>query len=281
MHVRKLIRRHFAERLPEQAHEKMRAHLRICPSCRAEYDRIAAVLRTAAGGEQTTDEIVSLRSVIFAKLDHPATACLKSAPPGLAWWMAPALAVGLVISICFGVYKLKPAERDDAVQMRGGAAAHPLVDLQIFAVQETGAGYSRPRLVRAGGPLDRNALIQLRYLNSDPRLRYLYILGIDERFIPLDYFPRPESEASLSFPIQSSLAPQNIARSIRLSTRHQPGSLWIYALFSKHPLERNEIHARIARQQKDRAGLSAGGLDFGSEITSVVRQFQVTRSSDR
>jgi hypothetical protein len=147
------------------------------------------------------------------------------------------------------------------------------VDVQVLAIRESRGQVSTPRVVESGGPLHLDETVQFRYLSTDPGLRYLYLFGLDARLDPLDYFPRPGADRSI--PVPPSDRMRTVERSIRLATRHLPGALQVYALFSARPLERREVHRRIADLRARGGGLPQGKLDFGESVAVVVRKFQV------
>lgn len=60
MHADRWISTHFADGLEAAAEQRMRAHLRRCERCRAEYDRAATLLRAAAGHAPTAAECEAL-----------------------------------------------------------------------------------------------------------------------------------------------------------------------------------------------------------------------------
>ena len=273
MHARRLIQRHFAEELGEAESARLRAHLEQCPRCRAEYDRLAILLRAAAGRTQTRAEVARLRGRLLARVQPQASAAeVPRRQPRLAR-LAPALSAGLLAAPAALLLLFSPAFRDPDVSWKGGEAP-PVVDLQVFAIHEQPGQPAQTRLVAEGGTLYLDELVQFRYLNTDPRQHYLYLLGVDESLQALDYFPRPQAEQSIA--IRSTLGMEPVDRSIKLAKRHSAGRLWIYALFSPRPLQRQEVHATLARLRI--LGVHAellGRIDWGKDVVPVVRRFKV------
>ncbi len=277
MHARRLIRRHFAEGLPEAALRRLRAHLRDCPRCRAEYDGCAALLRAAAGHAPTRAEGSRVRAAALAAVaSGPAPGAGAAAVRSQRLpRLAPVLGAGLLLVVSALLARVQPPEAAEPASSLKGGAAGPLVDLQVFAVRDAG-GVSAARLVPDGGGLRLDELIQFRYLSADPQVRHLYLLGVDERVQPIDYYPRPEASRSLT--VRSALEMTPVERSIRLSKRHAPGQLWIYALFSRRPLERQGVHARLAQLRiKGTRAAFMGKIDWGKDVMPVVRRFEVKR----
>jgi len=74
---------------------------------------------------------------------------------------------------------------------------------------------------------------------------------------------------------------QSVGRSIRLAKRHQPGPLWVVALFSARPLARAEVHGKLAGGDGHAGGSALPLLlkiDFGQDVIPVVRRFQVVKN---
>jgi len=166
----------------------------------------------------------------------------------------------------------------------GGAPALGLhAEIELFAVAEPSPGrFSDPRPVADGGVLSLDEYVQFRYLQGGPGQRYLYLLGIDSRLAPLDYFPRPDREVSI--PVAENARMATVGPSIRLAKRHLTGPLRILALFSKQPLERREVHATIARARSRFGGALEAFLDkidFGADTTMVVKRFRVVERGER
>lgn len=283
--ARRLIRKHFADGLSVEREARLRAHLRSCASCRAEYDQVAAMLRVAADRVPTRTESSRLRAAVLGGLDpqpgSPGTGQALAARRLTLLRLSPALAGALLALITYGLFQLRPG--DTGPQERGGSSgASPLVDVQVFAVREGAGGFLEPRIVAEDGALHLDEYIQFRYRNHTTDLRYLYLLGLDERRVPLDYFPRPEADRSI--PVGPAESMRAIPRSIRLSRRHQPGALRVFALFSMRPLERAEVHRAVARLRGASGAPSnsrapsaelPGNIDLGRGVVQVVRRFEV------
>jgi hypothetical protein len=276
--MRTLIRRHFAEEIDAGERERLRAHLRTCRACCSAYDEAAELLRAAAGGAPTRAETSWLRAEVLGQVMPAATVAPPVRRP-LLRHLAPAMAAALVVLLTVGVSYLRPEVPGSEVQLRGGATA-PLVDLQLFAVGEAGGGFGLPRLVSDGGRVSLSEYIQFRYRNHSHDLRHLYLLGLDERLQPLDYFPRPDSEHSIA--IVSTLTMQTVPRSIRLARRHQVGWLQVHALFSRRPLERSEVHRAVSQLSSSKFGganvAAPARIDLGSDVVEVVHRFEVVKS---
>jgi hypothetical protein len=269
MHPRRLIRRHFLEELTDSEREQLRAHLRQCPSCREDYDRLAMLLRAASGRAQTRGEVARLRQALKTRLGDAA------ALPRRRWLptLAPVMGAGLVATVAVLLLVYRPQAPEPDVSWKGGAASG-VADLQVFAVREQPGQPARTRLVPDGGELRLDELVQFRYLSTDPRRRYLYLFGVDDSLQMMDYFPRPQMDESIG--IRPTLTMEPVERSIRLASRHHAGRLWVVALFSPRPLLRQQLQGTLARLRIRGAGAGLSGkIDWGKDALPVVRRFQV------
>lgn len=274
--ARRAIRRHFAGELDTGARSRLFDHLRGCGRCRSEFDAAASLLRAVAGRAPTRQELTLWEAGIVQRLD--ATPASERPARETAWsWLAPvAAATVLVVVVTLVGIGLQPAlEPAPAVQLRGAGTTQPvrpMVGIEVYAIP--GSGEPAPRALEDLGTVGIAEYVQFSYRNHDGRLRHLYLLGLDERLEPLDYFPRPDSPTSIS--IGEALDPQPIPRSIKLQTRHQRGPLWIYGLFSERPLSRDEVHERIRRLKV--VGTTRQGMvriDFGPGVFPVVRRLRI------
>ena len=273
MHARRLIQRHFSEGLAEHESERLRAHLATCERCRKEYDCLAMLRRAAAGRQQSRAEVAGVRARVLARVasPEPESSIPRAQPQSWIGWLAPAISRALVAATVALLLVFHPELPE--VLFKGGVAA-AVDDFQVVAIFERPGRPPQMRLVAEGGELLLDELIQFRYLSSDPRQRFLYLLGVDDSLRPMDYFPRPQAGESMA--IRPTLRMEPVDNSIRLAARHHPGRLWIFALFSPRPLPRQEVHAALARARTRglRAEL-ASRIDWGSDVAPVVRQFKV------
>lgn len=282
-HVLGLITRHFVEGLAESEERSMREHLRACPSCRAEHDRHVELLRLLAGRTPSRTETRSLRTAVLAAIAEPAPVSAAAAParrPRLLR-LAPALSAALLlVAVSVGLSGLRPPAAPDR-QERGGTSGHLHADLELFAIAEPSPGrFADPRPVAEGGVLGLDEYVQLRYRHSGPGRRYLYLFGLDDRFTPLDYFPRPDRDASI--PVEETSRMTTVGPSLRLAKRHVTGSLRVVGLFSSRPLERREVHERIARARISGLGWAfLDKIDLERGVTVVVKRFQVAERGER
>jgi Putative zinc-finger len=274
-HAQRLINKHFVDGLSPADHARMRAHLLGCESCRREYDDTVELLRAAAGREPTRSELASWGDAIWARLDETgsaAAAAAATAPGSVSRWLMPALACAMLLLLCAGIWLAEPLRSDPEVQLRGatiGAPSAPLVTLEVFAIRpRLGGGFTTPRRLEEGDAVRLDTFLQFRYLNHASRIKHVYLLGLDRRRQPLDYFPRPMS-GGRSISINQALSPRAVPRSIHLATRHRTGRLDIIALFSERALERAEVHQQLSAMQ---TGAKLGTIDFGSGVHAVVQQ---------
>jgi hypothetical protein len=271
--ARRGIRRYFAGELDARARARLFDHLRGCERCRSEFDAAATLLRAVAGRTPTRQELTRWELGVAERLDAPS----QQPARGAAWsWLAPAAAAAAVVLVVvlIGVGSRPALEPAPAVQLRGAGprAARPMVDIEVYAIPS--AGEPVPRPLEDLGTVGLAEYLQFRYRNHDDRVRHLYLVGIDERLEPLDYFPRPDSPSSI--PIGEALDPSPIPRSIKLAKRHQHGPLWIYGLFSERPLSRREVHERLRRLKvvgTTRQGMDR--IDFGPGVFPVVRRLRI------
>jgi len=273
-HVQRLINKHFVDGLGPAELARMRVHLHDCAGCRRDYDETVELLRAAAGREPTRTELARWGDELWERLDEaPAARDARASAPIIGWLM-PVLSCALLLLLCAGIWLAEPLRRAPEVQRRGatiGAPMAPLVTLEVFAIQpRQGGSFAPPRRLEEGDAVRLNAFIQFRYLNHDRRIGHLYLLGLDRRGEPLDYFPRPGGRRSIT--IGEALSPRAVPRSIRLAQRHRVGPIWFVALFSERPLEHDDVHRRLSAMQVD---AKLGRLDFGPGVHAVVQRVQL------
>jgi hypothetical protein len=273
-HASRLINRHFIGGLSRAERATMRAHLRECPACRSEYDGIIEILRAAAGREPTRRELTVWQEDLFAQIDGGGLdAAAAARRPLVLRLLVPALASALLVLLCLGLWYAEPVRIHEPSGLRGAAGlTTPLVDLEIFAIRPLpDGGFATPRRVEEGAVVGLEEYVQFRYVNNQPRVKHLYVVGLDSRQLPLDYFPRPSERQSMA--IAEALSPRAIPRSIRLSLRHRRGPLWILALFSTHPLAREQVHQHL-RDLPVRGTRAAklATINLGTGVYPVVRR---------
>jgi hypothetical protein len=282
-HPRAELRLYLAGDLPDDHALALRAHLRSCATCRAEYDRAAELLRRIAGKETTRREEAELGRLVRVALRpapserEPREEGLERARrpllPGLALRPAlPAALAAVVLVATVGLISrgpIPPTGAGPEVQARGGAPAReaPLVDLELYAASLSSDTPVSPRRVEDGGHVRLDEVVQFSYRNGSPRIRHLYLLGIDARLDPIDYFPRPSSDRSIA--IEETLRMKSISPSIRLAKRHEQGPLFVVAFFSERELSREAVH-RAVRQ------IALGGIGEGIPDRIEARQAGAT-----
>lgn len=280
MHVRGLIRRSFTEKISAHDRARLREHLRGCEQCRDEYDQLAELMRAAAGCTPTRTETAALHRAVSATLFGPAGAAARPAPAVHSRFLRPltaALTCGLALVL--GYLALSTPPSPYITQYRGGDHA-PLVSFEVFAVQRRGEGYTAPRLVSSQEVIGLDEFIQFRYRNSEPHLKHLYLLGLDQRFRPMDYFPRPDQDRSIA--IRPTVDGEVISPSIILSQRHHEGTLWIHALFSEAPLTRAAVHGWVAAAERSAASdADPGEIRPGPGIVLRTQRFTLRRGDGR
>ena len=247
-HVEQLIIRHFSDDdLSAEERADLREHLHTCEACREEYDRTAELLRASAGAEDepTKWELDSWRQAVVDAMDQDPT---PEPEPRRSWFaaglllrLAPGLAVAALVVIAVLVARHQPTTKVPDVQYRGtpdagsgpGTAAPParvvLVDLEVFAIRASADAPPVPRRLAPGDSIALDEYMQFSRICSDTRIKHLYVLGLDQRLQPLDYYPRPSAQQSIAVHACST-TPRTIGRSIRLAKRHVKGPLWVVAL---------------------------------------------------
>ncbi len=295
-HVEELIIRHFADDdLSAAEREEMRAHLRGCDACRDQYDQVAGVMRASAGGEDpTSQEMAAWRRGIEQALEP----VVEEGPRPRGWLARLVPAVALAAAVVVAVVLLRTDTAQDSpnqvppkwseiqvppkwpkVQYRGapdaGAAQQPkktpiLVNLELHAIS-TASGVPVPRRLNEGDTVYLDEYLQVSRICSGAGLKYIYVLAVNSKLEPLDYFPRPSTSQSVEL-ADCSTTPAAVGRSIRLARRHPAGPLRILALYSQKPLSRTTVHGAIAQA---RSGLTAsadvGNIVFGAGVFSTVK----------
>ena len=280
-HVDRLLERHFAGELGHEERASMRDHLRRCARCREEHDDLATLLRTAAAEDAgpTAAEMARWQQDLEIRLGWAAPPPAPAPSRSPAWFLVP-LAAACALALVSGALLLFISADDTSPQqqLRGGRAVTPLVGLELSAVSQTPGATPTARRLADGDAASLDEYLQLRYRVHGAGLGHLYLLGLDARSRLLDYYPRPSARASIQ--IQEALSPRSVGRSIRLAKRHQPGPLWVVALFSPAPLERQAVHARL-RDLMAR-GINPAALHreaLGPGVLVVVRSIQLTAAA--
>ncbi len=293
-HVEQLIIRHFSDDdLSADERRGMREHLRKCDACREEYDQAAELLRAVAGAEPTRREMDSWRRGVVEAVDEPAAEAPEAEPGEAGGWLpgwlltrlAPGLAMAALVVVAVLVARRQGTEDVPDVLYRGtpdagtgtSRPAPPvLVDLAMYAISATEGTAPVPRKLSDGDSVALDEYLQVFRVCSSMRIKHLYVLGLDSRLQPLDYYPRPSVQQSVSIP-ECSTTPRAVGRSIRLAKRHVKGPLWVVALYSEEPLTRAEVHEKISSARA--AGLTAAAvknIKYGSGVYPVVKRFVVT-----
>ena len=241
---------------------------------------MASMLRVAADSEPTASELDRWQEDLEARLGWDVEPPLPAVPPSMLerfrTFLAPLAAACALALVTVGMVAIAPRSTPAPEwQARGGVDAAKggsmLVDLELSAVRIGDEAAPAARRLGDGDVMAMDEFLQLRYRSHGRPARHLYLLGFDARLQPMDYYPRPTDQRSIS--IQEALSPRSAGRSIRLAKRHQPGTLWVLGLFSAQPLERKAVHRwfhRLSLQGFNPAQIQAGAL--GDGVTPVVRR---------
>jgi len=277
-HVDRLLERHFAGELGHEERAAMQDHLRRCPRCQQEHDDLATLLRVAADAEPTAAELGRWQEDLEVRLGWTAPPAAPAPSRSLAWFLVPLTAACALALVAGAVVMLTPTDHTSPhKQIRGGRVVTPLTGLELTAVSQAPGATPTARRLADGDTARLDEFLQLRYRVHGAGLGHLYLLGLDARRQPLDYYPRPSARTSIQ--VKATLSPRSVGRSIRLAKRHQPGPLWVVALFSPAPLEREAVHARLRAVMA--RGISPSALHreaLGPGVVVVVRAIQLSEA---
>lgn len=228
---RRLVDRWFINGLSPRQWRTLRRSLGSSPEARAYYDKVAAARATLANDDGLDrSRIDAIRNDIFTTLD-------ASRPRHRAWlvWV-PVVATAMALLI------VVPKVRDDGFQARGGETAKTAIRAMCVGGDDVHAMSSsqEPQAVKCAIA----DMLQLAYtVDQTHWARYVFLVGIDAERRPLWYFPNPDEGRSMAVRMGEQLLPDGIA----LAVNHEPGPLYVYALFSTEPLSVDTVGAWIAK----------------------------------
>jgi hypothetical protein len=245
------------------AWRELREHMRGCDACRAYYDRVVLAERLLHGGPSALSrpsaaEIERIGQALFearpgdAALGRRILAWLAPAP---RWATAVAAALALVVAIPLLLREEAPAPEIETFQARGGAATDSArVGVRAFCLAAGAVQALDPRAGEAPR-CARSASLRL-VLTHRAAFQRVFVVGLDDRFAPKWYAPRPPAQESVAAPPTGS-ADAPVGPTVRVGVNHDPGPVRIYAIFSDRPVTAAEVQAAAATLERSGARVSS------------------------
>jgi|GEM_PF-1442796 hypothetical protein len=253
------------------------AHLEGCTACQSEYDQIMLASRMLESDDplQPSEiELAGTKAALFDQLEKEEAFAQKQSPSkrNTLWrglLAATTLAAGAAAIAIVMLRMPAPSTGMDTntgqpqFAIRGGSA-NPDTDsagigLRAFCLDGKSGEPKEIKPTTAKSELqtcDLNQVLRFAYSNRG-KSRYLYLLGVDEKFQPYWYAPAPPETRSIA--IAKDVNDGALERAVKLEVNHHAGLLRIFALFSEEPLEAATIEKALA-EAKDAKG-SLKGLD--------------------
>lgn len=220
---------------------EMRALLRIDDAARMLYDQSVVAHRLAVGADPEQQSgferermmAVVLDEAVGVEASEGAWARLTS---GLTIrWLSAAAAVALLLLV---VRPWTPMEAADELRARGGETAETLVGFGISGVDDEGQEYE----AIASGALSMGHHIRVTYINDDPRLGNLFVLGLQEDNPLVWYAPLPPLETTS---VGITRGKGALPFEIRVSARHKIGPVKVVAIFSAEPVSTQRVERAL------------------------------------
>jgi len=260
--------------LPPRQLRRLNGHLAGCAACQQRYNRIVLASRLLEGGPEalTIPSEGELRRVgdevlRRARLVPDAAPARRSV---LRWVAAGATAVvvaavALPLALRHGAPPSGPGgsarsgqgtqEFMTELQPRGPVATPgaPGISLRAFCIrkveglpQVTGLAPVLPGETKTPpvAVCNLDDVLKFAYTNRSA-LRFLFLVGVDEKYRIKWYEPHPPQRASIA--LQHDTVDQPLSRAVRLSVNHTGGQLRLFALFSARPVSSGAVEQAVAK----------------------------------
>lgn len=265
------IRRLFVKGLSPPRHRALLRELRGCAECDAVFRQYHAAEAHLCSTQNGPSPLAAERmaSVVFGAL--PA-APETGREGGGRWVLAPAVALACAASLLVAFVALRSPsshvalDRADQLVARGGSST-PAADVgfRVLRVGKT----TDP--VEDGQQLALADVVTFTYTSLRPEMRYLALFGIQGGGIVRWYYPGYDDSRSIS--IQTDRLDEPLGDGIRLSKRHSPGRLRVFAVFLPRAIEKAEIEEavqRLAAQPSTVSGLKPLPLEIRGAVVSSI-----------
>jgi hypothetical protein len=225
----RLAERAFVRGLSVRQRRQLRGHLAVCETCRARWDRLAAIDRQLAGPALSGETI---RGIGDAVLDTVAPAPRR--------WHVWGIAGGLVAAAAIAMLVLRPASPDSGFVPRGGTAPTPgrTPGVRVFCVAgDRDHVRSEVRLVSSGPvPALRCTMdddLQLAY--TTPAGKPLTMVAFARHDSSFFYYA-PTLAGAEAIVLLADRVDELVDWSTRLSASHRPGTYEMIVRFYERPV---------------------------------------------
>ncbi|MFH0899535.1 MAG: hypothetical protein V2A73_02775 [Pseudomonadota bacterium] len=112
---------------------------------------------------------------------------------------------------------------------------------------------------------------------DDRGFAYVFVMGVDDRGLPLWYGPRPFEHQSLRIPAGEKADLRRLPGATRLAVNHRPGQVRVFAMLSKEPITCDEVDAAIASLRSlNTAPASVAALPLGrDDVATAVADLEI------
>ena len=235
----------------------LETHLDGCEACSRVHEELGAVAGSLApepaefADPKLAGDVMTL--IRLGQADRDRTPVVRPRNRWL-WWLAPAAVAVAAAALLVVVWPTGGTDPTSGFQPRSSGGTNPdrWVSLRVFRALPS--GYEEI----VGGPIAQDDALAFAYEDrSRPRFGYLMVFAVDARGEVFWYYPihtsdlaNPRSIATVAGAEPIEL-PNEIVHDLAL------GPLRIFALFSRRPLDVDDVEAQVGRELGHVRGVEA------------------------
>ncbi|MBN2525094.1 MAG: hypothetical protein JXR76_01790 [Deltaproteobacteria bacterium] len=273
----KQIRRLFARGLEGRSMVRLWKSLHECPSCAKIYERYSVLESALAGRGGTVSHFSVERAgqAIFGQLNEGA----QQRRVRVIKWLAPvagAVAATLVLLLLLPAHPASHRVDLSEVRITGmqqlaargeSRKSASYVGFRVFTVNTGDDGIGEK------SRLDIGDTITFTYTYAKKEKGYMMLFGLQENVAkPLWYYPDYGKKRSIS--VAGDRVDEPLGDGIRLAVNHQEGPLRILSLFSKTPIQVNDVERAVLELRQ-----TGQMLDVNKPLPLKISNIEVTEYS--